>query len=195
MYGHDCLSGIVRTSDPEEQYREEVYRFITGYRQMRKRLRLDLKLTDGKPDKQYMDYLYGRPIDEIRAEEEERRRKEQEVDAWTEPDAHTIILDCLNGLHTLRQASKKKVRSPKYRVDPEKVKKLYLDAVETRMAMKFRCPAKYARNMICKAKVLDQYWYEVTVPMKEMLAAANITFDGVKFSVNGKDIPLSDFGL
>ena len=49
--------------------------------------------------------------------------------------------------------------------------------------------------MICKAKFLDQYWCEVTVPMKDMLAAANITFDGVKFSVNGKDIPLSDFGL
>lgn len=186
MYGHDCLSGVVRASTPEEEYWEAYERF---YRQRRwlveKVLRTEAKLgVDGKLDREFLDRVWGKPIDEIRREEEWRKKQEKAVEDWVGPTVQDILTDCVN---LLRQA---KEGNPG--LDPSKAKKFYKETVYKRMAMKFRCPAKIGVKLICKAKVLDDYWYDVTVPMKEMLEAARIGFDGEKFYVGGKGIRLED---
>jgi hypothetical protein len=61
------------------------------------------------------------------------------------------------------------------------------------MAMKFRCPAKIAvkLNRVGRTEIQDDWWWVIMVPMKEMLEAAKIKFDGEKFTVDGKVIPVS----
>ena len=195
MFDDCCLSGVCRCDDDDYdheawriKHRIEMFRSVPG-------IYLELKLDEnGKFDKRDLDRVFGRPIDEIRKEEAIRKENEKLVDEWVGPTAKDIILDCLNLLAEVRRNSRKKVSSHRRDKVEEKLSKIYKDAVD-RMAMKFKCPTKYASKIYGKIKVdiIDEWWWNITVPMKDMMAAAKIEFDGEKFTVDGKDIPVSAF--
>lgn len=192
----DCLSGVCGTYGESPYEREssrikrniEIFRSIPG-------IYLEIRLDEnGKFDKRDLDRIFGRPIDEIREEEAIRKENEKLVDEWVGPTANDIILDCLNLLEEVRRNNRKKVRSHRHGKEEEKLSKIYKDAVD-RMAMKFKCPSKYASKIYGKLKVdiINEWWWNITVPMKDMMAAAHIEFDGDKFIVEGKELKVSDF--
>lgn len=194
MYDSNCLSGVVRLSPEEEMWRDRQWEFSQFWRNLEARKMVVRLGEDGKLDREWLDRHWGRPIDVIREEEEWEAHQKKLVEEWEGPTAQDIILDCLTLLKTVREENRAQLRSHKYPiVDPEKRKKLYLETVNKRMAMKFTCPYEISRKMICKAKVIDKYWCEVEIPMTQMLEAAHILFDGDKFIVDGKEILIEDF--
>ena len=194
MYDSNCLSGVVRLSPEEEMWRDRQWEFSQFWRNLEARKIVVRLGEDGKLDREWLDRHWGRPIDVIREEEEWEAHQKKLVEEWEGPTAQDIILDCLTLLKTVREENRAQLRSHKYPiVDPEKRKKLYLETVNKRMAMKFTCPYEISRKMICQAKVIDKYWCEVKIPMTQMLEAAHILFDGDKFIVDGKEILIEDF--
>ena len=195
MYSSNCLSGVCYCGEDEYdheawriKHRIEMFRSIPG-------IYLELKLDkDGKFDKRDLDRAFGRPIDEIRKEEAIRKENEKAVDEWVGPTANDIILDCLNLLRKVRNENIKKLHSHLHGREEERIKKEYVAAID-RMAMKFRCPAKIAVKLkrVGRTEIQDDWWWVIMVPMKDMLEAAKIKFDGDKFTVDGKDIPVSEF--
>ena len=191
----NCLSGCVRTDDEDIDYEAwrvkrqiEIFRSVPG-------IHLEIKLdANGKFDKRDLDRIYGRPIDEIREEERIRQEQEKLVSEWVGPTANDIILDCLNLLQKVRNENIKNLHSHLHGREEERIKKMYKDSVD-RMAMKFKCPAKIAVNLrrCGKTEVLNDWWWNIMVPMRDMMDAAKIEFDGEKFTVDGKVIPVSEF--
>ncbi len=191
----DCLSGCVRTDDEDIDYeawrtknRIEIFRSVPS-------IHLEIKLDEnGKFDKRDLDRIFGRPIDEIREEERIREEQEKLVSEWVGPTPNDIILDCLNLLQKVCKENIKNLHSHLHGREEERIKKLYKDSVD-RMAMKFKCPANIAVKLrrCGKTEVLNNWWWVIMVPMKDMLDAAKIEFDGEKFTVDGKVIPVSDF--